>query len=298
MIQPKSFYEGFQINHYDIKQINNKYLLDMSDDEIEKVTSKLIKSSKEEFLRSVKMDVRFTYLLAIETLFEIIFALIPDDPKLNDHQILRFLTKRANHYEDIRCYANSEPSKLDTLDGKAVLNNGEESSLWHYMLYLGLGGDEYRTSIDESLKAIQKALKLFAKDLSDRDELNGYKHGLRGIRHMVSFQTSPKGSPEKQYLNFHTNDALSFYSFDSKSEEHVIKTMEFDSDRDINMTHLASNILYCIIEPRKYIYGNKIGEEIRYIYFKEEDLDKASKPNVKFQNMIFRYKVDETKSEQ
>ena len=294
MIQAKSFYEGFQINHYDIKQINNKKLLEMSDKEIDSITKQLINGDKKEFLRSVKMDIRFTYLLSIETLFEIIFSLIPtNDKQSNDHQILKFLTKPKDHYKELRNYAEDKPSALDKLNEKVLLRNGEESDLWRYMFFLALGGKQFQNSIESSVKTIKRALKLFAKDLSNRDELNGYKHGLRGIRHLVSFQFGPKDKPNKPHMNFATEDALSFYSYDKTTNEHVIKSMEFDHERDMKMTHLASNILYNIIEPRKFLYSEKLGETIFYKYFTEEILEEASKPNIKFQDLTFRYKFEE-----
>lgn len=294
MIQAKSFYEGFQINHYDIKQINNKKLLELPKDEIATVTNQLINGDPKEYFRTIKMDIRFTYLLAIETLFEIIFSLIPEnDNQSNDHQILKFLTRKKDHYKELRNYANDSPSKLDKLNRKALLRNGEESDLWSYMFFLGLGGNEFSHSINSSIDTIKNALKLFAKDLSDRDEINGYKHGLRGIRHLVSFQLGPKEVPNKTYMNFATEDALSFYSFDKETNEHVIKSMEFDHERDIKMTHLASNILYNIIEPRKYLYGDRLGEAIYFKFFSKEELQEASKVNIKLKNLTFRYQVKE-----
>ena len=290
MYRPEEFYHGFQVNHFDYKQLNNRLLLNLSDEEIQKIIKLVVNGSKEEYLRSVKGDIRLTFLLSIETLFELIFSLLPNEKnQINDTTLIYRLVEKKPYYEEIRKFNKGEKSKLDWLKKDFNFNNGQKAPFLRHVFYFGLWKDEINESVEKSLPVIEDALKILAHELSNREELNSYKHGLRSIPFMKSLILA---EPEtlKEKIKFDMDDSVTIYSHNKKTGVREFLTKQFDPERDMALTHVASNLINNIIQPRKTLYKKGKSEDtLPIIFFFDEDLKNASKTHVQMQD--FRYTI-------
>lgn len=285
MFSSQEFYHGFQINHFDYKQLNNRYLLERPNKEIEKIIKPILGGNIEEFKRSVKVDIRLTFLLSIETLFELIFALLPDKKGIvHDADLIFQLAKKTFYYDELRKFNKGEPSKLDHLKTERSYQNGRSGTLLRHLFYFGLWKDEVEQQIQSSLATIDDALKILSGELSNREELNSYKHGFRGIPFVKSFMLADFKTHEKK-LNFEIDDSVTIYSYNKETEAHEYLTKSFDPDRDMLLTHTTSNLIYNIIQPRKVLFKKDKQEDIPYLMFFDEELKKASKVNVNIQDL-------------
>lgn len=297
MFNPLEFYHGFQVNHFDYKQINNHFLLNLPEDQMQPLIDEVFKGTKEEFLRSVKSDIRLTFLLSIETLFELIFGLLPDDNNhLHDYTLIKNLVKKIPYYEEIRKFNKGEKSKLDWLQEKVKFGNGETGPFIRHLFYCGQWKNNISESIQNSLPVIEQALRILAQELTHREELNSYKHGLRNISALKSLSILDVKT-HKEHLKFDLNDSVTIYSYNKKKRLHEFLTKQFDPERDIALTHFASNLINNIIQPRKTLHktrNHKGGDPLMFFY--EEDLERASKVNVKLQDL--KYTITEEHNKQ
>ena len=109
-----------------------------------------------------------------------------------------------------------------------------------------------------NLDVIKNALVLFARDFSDRDDYNAYKHSLRLYQTPVRVGVAPEGSVNYQMLGS-ASDALSYLEKDKNGRLREV-TKPFDAERDFNIGILCYNLIYNIIIAR------------RRFFFKTEDL--------------------------
>ena len=290
MYRPEEFYHGFQVSHFDYKQLNNRFLLNLPDEEIKKLIQPVVNGSKEEFLRSVKGDIRLTFLLSIETLFELIFSLLPNEKnQINDATLIYRLVEKKPYYEEIRKFSKKEKSKLDWLKKDINFNNGRKVPFLRHIFYFGLWKDEIVESVEKSLPVIEDALRILAQELSNREELNSYKHGLRSIPFMKSLILA---EPEtlKEKIKFDMGDSVTIYSHNKRTGVREFLTKQFDPERDMALTHVASNLINNIIQPRKALHKKGKSEDtLPIIFFFDEDLKKASEAHVQIQD--FRYTI-------
>jgi len=292
MFKPEEFFDGFQINHFDYKQINNRRLLELSDEEIESRISDLIAGSKQDFIRSVRADIRFTFLLSIETLFELVMALLPDRKgRINDKNILLTMVQKKPNYEDIRNFAFGKASKLDLLHTHVKYTNGKKETVLRHIFYYKIWDNQNENEIVASLKVIQDSLKILAKELTNRDELNSYKHGLRGIPFLKNLKFLQVDNPNKE-LNLNLGDSVTFYSYNKKSKSHEFLTKSFDSERDMLLTHYVSNLVFNIIEPRKCLKPGNTGKSCSVLLFESTGLETVSKVNVEVQDLRSTHKIN------
>ncbi len=287
IFKPEEFYIGFQLNYFDYRQVNNKYLLNLGDQGIAKLIQPILNGSKEEFLKSVRADIRLTFLLCVETLFELIFALLPDkNGKIDDKSLILRLAQKTQHQEDIRNFYQGEKSRLDSLDLNLSHSNGKQGTVLRHIFYYSLWKEELNKDIDSSLEVIKNSLKIVAKELTNREELNSYKHGLRGIPFLKSFMIVQKEDPSKK-LKFNIDDSVTIYSFNKKTKSHEFLTKSFDSERDMLLTHHTSLLINNIIQLRKSLLPSERNKDYPVFLFEKEGLENASKVNVELQEFTF-----------
>jgi len=120
---PKLFYRNFQVNYYDYIQLSLKQLLDNSNEN--KLKNNIIEYNTKDYERAIKSSIRQTYFHAIETVFELVFALCPDKKNsINEVEIMRTITKSDLPYKRIQDIAKDKQN-LDFLD--LQLNAGYNS---------------------------------------------------------------------------------------------------------------------------------------------------------------------------
>jgi hypothetical protein len=103
MIDPKIFYSTFLVNYFDYKTTYLKFALkNYKQFHLENI---ILQYSDKDLHLTIKSDIRQTLFQAIETVFEILFALAPDsDGFTADKDILRTLSKGESHLDEKNLY--------------------------------------------------------------------------------------------------------------------------------------------------------------------------------------------------
>lgn len=206
------------------------------------------------FTNMLKAEIHFTYFQMIETLFEMIFGLENQDD-INLWYLLTFSSWIKN-FQRIRNQIAKR--KISFLDKEIELPKNLKITLTQYIFYylydVGLNESDMQTNLD----IIKNALVLFAKDFSDRDDYNAYKHSLRLYHTPIRIGIAPEGSENYQMLGS-ASDAFSYLEKDENDRLREV-TKPFDAARDFKMGMLCYNLIYNIIIAR------------RRVFFKTEDL--------------------------
>lgn len=289
----EDFYSTFQVNFYDYKQLSLKYILENTSQV--GLTEKILEYKNEDFIRAIKSEIRQTYLHAIETTFELIFALDPDkNGQLDEKEIVVKLSRAKFPYDRINSIAENPKEALSFLDRQVKLTNDKLVSVGHFIFFRGLYNEDLQPKISLFLENIKIGLETMAKDFKDRREYNNYKHGLRPVHALREFGII---NPETKssLLKWDLKDSMTFFHEDKKSGEVSFITKVFDTERDLKMTTLCSDLIWNIISLRKYAFESKWKkmEEIYYIQFYKEDVLIRSRSNVSIDNL--QYTIEPSK---
>lgn len=303
IFDPKIFYKTYLDDFHKFKVIlYDKILSDIPKFEKEFFGQELEKEERDAFRRSIKSDMRQTYFHAIESFFEIFFALLKNDvPNFEDVNILFNLTYSnwKTNYERITKIASGE-FNLDFLDTE-ITYQGYKISIGHYLFYYGAFSktnfsSDFFEKVKNSIDAIKFGIKLVAKDFSDRDEYNSYKHGLRLIPVTSELMLAdPKTRGVK--IRWNLEDSMSFYLKTKDPNKLKIKTKLFDTNRDYEMTYFCSNMISNMIYYRQVSFYKdqmtKNNKSIGIAFFGREEIEGCSKMNVEIQDIIYTVrKVD------
>lgn len=295
---PKIYYQTFPADYHKFKVISLKKILgNLEKYEIEFFDRKFGKDQSEKFELTLRSEIRQAYFHCAETLFELINALSPeDDGTTHELNVLPRLTnaKQTAAYDKAKDVATS-PTGLDFLD-KPFNNLDFPVSICHFLFFYYVAikqeKEESEAIINNSIKTIKKLIKIIATDLSDREEYNSYKHGLRLIPATKEFIIMNANTSE-ELIKFDLSKSVSYYSKTKAPNEVVIKTKNQDTERDIEMTMLCSQLISNIIETRRIrICGDSMHEGGKTLIYSFEDLivDKADKARVQAQNFVFSSK--------
>lgn len=297
---PKEFYRSYQKDFHKIKA---EYLMLMLNN-IEKHEQDLFKSELNEdergdFRRILKSDLRQTYFHAIETVFELIFALKPkfENSKIhtNDFNLQIALTYSdwTKTYQEIQNIAK-EDNALDFMGKKLIFHN-HKISVGTYLFYMGtFYHEEYKGNLAEkikdSLEAIKLGIRIIANDFINREEYNAYKHGLRIIPSATKLMLAEDEKTEP-ILQFDMSDSMSFFVKMKDKEEIKIITKVFDSDRDYRMINFCSALIHQMIFYRRIVMKltndrNKF-TTVKYNIFSKESVGEHSKINVELQDIVY-----------
>jgi len=223
-----------------------------------------------EFRRSIKMDIRLTFLLSVETLFELVFGLLPNNEgNIDDRNLLKTIVTSKLNYREIKKFADGEPSELDAIQKSVVYKSGYSCSVLQYIFYYKLkplAVDDLGS--DETLEGIRLALKVFANEVKDREEMNAYKHGFRGVAHLKKFALFKEGDWDSR-VEFDFENSISFYNHFKPSDTTKIVTKNLDPNRDLSLTTLSTSLIYNIIERRRLYFrkGKKTDDKNAKVVF-------------------------------
>lgn len=294
--KPEEFYRGFQVNHFDHKQLSNKYLLDLKDEELETIISPVINRDIKDFKRSILMDIRLTCLLSIETLFELIFGLMSDEENVvNDKSLIQHLVKPTYNSNEIRNFSDNLDSKLDRLFDTMDFRNGRREQVVRHIFFFGLWKEELEGKISTSLITIKNALKILSTEIKHREEINSYKHGFRGVNFLKSIGFADAETQTKR-VEFDVENSLTTYSYNDDEDSHFFRTKKFDFKRDTLITHFVSNLIGNVIIPRTALDKSSEKGQVFYNFFNQAMLDDAFKPNVSPTELEF--KIEPSKSDE
>lgn len=301
MFDIKDFYSFYQYDYHIYKLVTLKQILDNTDKfEKEFLTGAITGFEKVDFQRTIKSEIRQSYYHAIETTFELIFALIPSNGQTNETEVLFKLSTSEWRQNNDRIRKIAEDSDgLEFLEKQIkVHENGKvndiQISIARFLFYFGIiPGNKsipkkYLKLIEPSLKAIKLGLKIIAKDFIQRGEYNSYKHGLRIVPALKHFYIL-NSETQKSILDWDLSDSMTYISLDSKKEEIKFTTTVFDTDRDIKMTLFCSNLISNLILLRKAGLNKfKKDEKVPILFFDEEEVSNVSKSGVSLQNLVYK----------
>lgn len=234
--------------------LDNDHLMPVLLKGVEGINEKAVK-------KSLKIQLRAMYYQSIETLFELIFAL---ERILNSNvqrSGLWYNLSKSPYRENFKRISKKEFAFLDrnyTIED--VQKNELTVSLAHYIFFFNFKLDP---KVIESIKAIKLALKIFARDFSDRDEYNAFKHSIRVFPTLKSVRLTPKQeSPSKDILEM--KDSISYLKMKDKNSKKVtLISKSLDVIRDYNLALLSSRMISNIICTRRSVKFNRP----EFIYF-------------------------------
>ncbi|KAB2870138.1 MAG: hypothetical protein F9K37_06510 [Bacteroidales bacterium] len=292
MLSPALYFSKFQINYFDYKQNSLKYLLEnYTKMGLDKT---ILEYNDKDYETAIRSDIRQTYFQAIETVFEIFFALLPDSNGKTNDRIIEEITTSELPYSKIREIAQNE-SYLDFLDKKIVYSNNITTSLGEFLFYYGLFYmEEISKEFEESIKAIKFALHILANEFSDRKEYNSYKHGLRILPALKELIICDADTMQEEY-SWSLKNSMTFYSYDKKTKETSFITKTFDSERDLRMTSICSNIIWNMIKFRDVAYNrDKKSKDYQFAIpiFGINEIKDAIKTDVKIQDIKYSLTPD------
>ena len=258
------FYKFYSVNHYIYKIDTLKTIIDNYERLKEDAFADIRYVREKDYILTLRADIRATYFQAIETLFEMIFALEPENGHFVDADIwLRLSTSDfKKNYRKINKIAKGETDFLDAKVAARKYSDGTQRkiTLLEYVFFYFDTNKEMETIIKESSPAIKQALVLFAEEFSNREEYNAMKHGMR-IFHSI----------EEFGFKLHSDENLSLKLDMSKSMTYIkqekgaisLHTVPLDTERDVKMTYICSSLIRSIVITRRAkFFEGKIAEEI------------------------------------
>ena len=285
----KDFYDSYQTNYFDYKQSCNKSILDKTTEELIVIADGIVDYDEKSFRRTIKMDTRLTYLLAVDTLFELIFALLPNkNRELMDEKIIEQLSRKNQYFPELKKFIVGKPNEFDKLKYVITYTGNKSCSVLRYLFYNGLFETKYEKEILESVDAMENAIPFFCGEIiNNREELNSFKHGLRVI---PFFNSLTLGNPETSHIKFDMIDSITFQTQDKTTR--TLHTKPLDYARDIALTLYISNMIHNIIVLRRSKQKPPLKQESTSVMaFKKDSLDKARKANIQFGNIKLNFPI-------
>jgi hypothetical protein len=297
IFDPQTFFQTYQKDYHKIKAIYLKGMLSNLPEYIKTLYGDNIdKEYKESIQRALKSDLRQTYFHAIETFFELFFALNPKGKKTFDDRYVLYSLTNSNWqatYKNIKEISEND-SALDFLD-EEIEFLGHKTTIGHYLFYIGIFSKEkfpqkVFDEIKESIEAIKIGIRIIASDFVNRDEYNAYKHGLRLIPSMSKLMIADANNMEVQ-LEWDISDSMSFYLKTKYPDELKVVTKLFDTERDYQMTYFCSNMIHHMIFFRRLMMRFESDKEkfdkIPITFFGKEPIEKCTRVNVGIQDLVY-----------
>lgn len=245
----------------------------------------VIDTDQTRYTQFIKSEIRITCFHAIETLFELIFALEPKGGDLRDEKILHSLvtSKQSVNYGRIGNIASGKDN-LDFLD-EICIQEGQ-IPVWIHIFYFHQNlnmSEEGKEKFADTHKGIKYFIKNIAGIFSNREEYNAYKHGLR-IMHTVNYVSIGLENDPSPFVD-DLSDSMSLLTLekDSKTGNHVAEIVDiisFDTDLDMEIIQICYYMINNIISRRKSFFvlaeTNTKGS-----LFPLDDMKKSLAPNIR-----------------
>lgn len=208
--------------------------------------------------RVLRTEMHFLYFQLVEALFEMIFAICAHDPRYL-WATLSFSDWRQT-YDKIKLVSEGrlkEPDFKNNIQIGAGDKKMEISTL-RWIFYFGYPISLTDEQWGKNLNNIERMLRVFAEDFSDRGDYNAYKHSLRFYHSSFSFALGRTGASEARVMGS-SPDCINFLEeeveADAAGQKQIFinTTMKpFDFDRDYRCSIAISNLIQNIINTRKY----------------------------------------------
>ena len=242
------------------------------------------------FKRTLVLEMRNTYLHAVETMFTLLEVLRVNHERLwkdpNAEDILfRILNHSTNpFYHNIRSYGASIQA-LDFIDKPL----SQEWTMGRFLFYPALNPTEqerqdYLSRVEASLAAIKKGLHLMAKDFVQH-EYNSFKHGMRVLDAFDYIAFKQEGSENITKVEFPM--AFTYPRIvkeKGKPDRYDILTRPADFERDYRMCLLAARFLHLMTNNRRIAHTKEsvpFPEKIPIQLFDDERIDWHAEEHVR-----------------
>ena len=250
---------------------------------------------REDYKTVLITEIRQTYYHTIETLFELIFALLPDSGNFYDN-IIQYRLSNSNWRKNYNCIEKIAENikELEFLDSKVKISQDTEVTKGHYLFYYGVNKENQKIekglieSIPHSLIHIKKGIQYLAKDFTQREEYNSYKHGLRLVPALKNIYLFDKKT-RTEVGKFDLSNSMTFMTIDKKDESITYTTKNIDTWRDIEFSKFALYLISNIINLRRA--SLKVGKEKFRIYtFPNDNFEKMDKGDTSFKQFSYQIK--------
>jgi hypothetical protein len=219
---------------------------------------------RDNFSLVLKTEIHQSYFHSVETLFELIFALLPENEVVTDNQILYRLANSdwKKNFNTIR-KISQDKNELNFLDEVVSLSDNIQISKGHYVFYFGLYRNskiqpELLNAIPISLENIKCGLFILAKDFTNRDIYNSYKHGLRLIPALKNIFLLDRKTMQ-EIVKFDLSNSITYMTVNEKDKSIKYTTKNYDIWRDIELSKFAIGLISNIINLRRA--SLRVGEE-------------------------------------
>ncbi|MCF2501366.1 hypothetical protein [Dyadobacter chenhuakuii] len=279
------FYANYAYDYYIYKHGTLKAILDNAEKFEQEFLSKMVNGTEQtRYTQFIKSEIRITCFHAIETLFELIFALDPQGGALRDESILHSMvtSKQSVNYGRIKDISTGKDN-LDFLEGICIQEG--QVPVWKHIFYFQQNvnmSDEGNALFSDSIKGIKYFIKHIADIFSNREEYNAYKHGLR-IMHTVNYVSIGRENDPSPFVD-DLSDSMSLLTLeiDAKTKKpvaEIIDIISFDTDVDMEIIQVCYNMINNIISRRKSFYV--LGEtSTTGSLFPFDEMKKSLSPNI------------------
>ncbi|MFC1855990.1 hypothetical protein ACFL2A_05565 [Thermodesulfobacteriota bacterium] len=272
----KEFYRSYDTEYW----INKIMFLKKSHDNFDSIKSHLSSDStideEKNFKRMLRTELHFFYFQMVEALFELIFA-VATHAQLDLWLTLSFPNYRLhkNIYKTIKKFSKKEKIEPNLEEEKFHEKLGCNISLKRWVFYYHYPLDFTKEECEINMQNIDKLLRIFAKDFSDRAEYNAYKHSLRFYSSPFTLRMGLKGDKAMSVLS-HSDDAITYLQErvekDNNGKKLKAKRVEkrvksFDFERDYRCCLVIYHLIKNIIDTRKYSHLEELLEKKFNIYY-------------------------------
>ncbi|WP_299528960.1 hypothetical protein [Ulvibacterium sp.] len=297
MFTSQDFYNQFQLNYFDYKQNANEHLLNLDEEAIAKIVKGIYHYNIEDFRNSIMMEIRMTCLWTIDTLFELMFCLLPDHKqRLQDDNILNNLSKKKPYYRDLNKFVNGSKGRFDAFKWSVKYSKKNEDKEYHcsvlrHLFYKDLFELPEEKEIQISVKMIQTALKYLGSEITqNREQLNSFKHGLKLFPFLKEFNAVAPGNVDNA-VHVDLKGSISYQTIDKKQRTRKIQTSTLNPERDLVITRLCTCMIYNIIILRKTVKERfKIDGKNLIFVFTEKLMEELDKNNPRINNLTIELK--------
>lgn len=229
------------------------------------------------FKKAIALDMRSTYFHCVETLFNLL-GVFKAEAEIHAQKgrwlntfsaLTQYAPKRL--YKEILKYGLDQSS----LEWLTEPTGQDRWSFGRHIFFFALTPppdkiEDYLKQCESSVKAIQLAMHLFAKDFDDRKEYDSYKHGLRVLDAMKTFYVLDPKTKKMMVL-----DAGNSLTYPKKSKNSVEVTIQnVDVIRDYRMCVLSARLIQMMINQRRIFYNKNTMdfEQVPIVMLSEESV--------------------------
>jgi hypothetical protein len=281
----KIFFKSYLVDHFLHKQVTLLNILENYSKLKDEVMQGAGEIDDAQYLLSLRTEIRANLFQAIETLFELIFTLEGRNGVIYNPYIWYHLSTShwRKNLSKIEAIGNGQ---VDFLDRIVIANPKTKLKVpfVQYVFYFGCVDISLMPAILNSLQPIKSILIALAKEFSDRDEYNAFKHSLRLFPIIRFFEFYKQGITDP-LLKIDLSNSLTVLK-KGTDDSMVFQIKPLDTVRDYRMCLLCCNLISNIVRSRRAHFYK--GESVSLNTFSEETLPWATESHTKVNPMTIK----------